>query len=366
MPIDATEILSHQRSNENLVLPQKHGNKPLLRVNRRSLTRYSHVALFALLVVLPTYLFTQPPQTQHPGMVHLKGGEFWMGSNEPMFPDAQPVHRVRVNPFWIDSTEVTNAQFARFVAATGYVTLAEQPLEPKKFSGLDRSERVPASAVFNAPSNVVSLDDATRWWRMVAGANWRHPEGPRSSIAARMNHPVVHIAYSDALAYARWASKRLPTEAEWEFAARGGRDRQTFVWGEDFRRGDQYQANTYQGNFPNRNSAADGFVGTSPVKTFRPNGYGLYDMAGNVWEWVADWYQSNYYDTLVRRSALAVDPEGPPSGDDPDEPGVPKRVQKGGSYLCTDDYCARYRPGARGRGDPDSPASHLGFRLAAD
>ena len=322
--------------------------------------------LFALLVALPALLLARPSHAQHPGMVHLAGGEFWMGSNELAFPDAQPVHRVRVNAFWIDITEVTNAQFARFVAATGFVTLAEKSLDSTKFPVLANSERLPASAVFNAPSNVVSLDDATQWWRLVPGANWRCPEGLGSSIAARTNHPVVHIAYSDAVAYARWAGKRLPTEAEWEFAARGGRDRQTFVWDEQFRLGEKYQANTFQGNFPNHNSAADGFVGTSPVKAFAPNGYGLYDMAGNVWEWVADWYQRDYYISIVRRGALAVNPQGPPTGDDPEEPGVPKRVQKGGSFLCTDDHCARYRPGARGHGDPDSPASHLGFRLAAD
>ncbi len=299
-------------------------------------------------------------------MVFIRGGEFTMGSDEPMFVDARPLHRVRVKSFWIDATEVTNAQFERFVQATGYRTVAERPLDPKDFPGVPAADLLPGSAVFSAPDRAVPLDDAARWWRYVPGANWRHPEGPASSIARRSDHPVVHIAYDDARAYAKWAGKRLPTEAEWEFAARGGLDAQEFVWGARFRPGGKYMANTFQGRFPNGNSVADGYAATSPVKAFAPNGLGIYGAAGNVWEWVADWYRPDYYLQLARSGRLVVNPQGPASGDDPEEPGVPKRVQKGGSFLCTDDYCARYRPGARGKGEPGSSANHIGFRLVRD
>jgi formylglycine-generating enzyme required for sulfatase activity len=297
-------------------------------------------------------------------MVRISGGEFWMG--DVLFDDAQPIHRVRVHDFWIDSTEVTNAQFARFVAATGYRTVAERPLDAREFRGVAADKRVPSSAVFAAPATAVSLDDPVRWWRMIPGASWRHPEGPASSIKTRMDHPVVHIAYEDAQAYARWARKRLLTEAEWEYAARGGQDRKPFVWGDEFRPQGRYMANTYQGHFPDHNTAADGFRATSPVKAFPPNGYGLYGMAGNAWEWVADWYRPDYYRTLASSGPLSIDPQGPPGGADPDDPGAPRRVQKGGSFLCTDEYCGRYRPGARGQGEPGSSGNHIGFRLAAD
>ncbi len=299
-------------------------------------------------------------------MVFIRGGEFTMGSDEPMFVDARPLHRVRVKLFWIDATEVTNAQFERFVKATGYRTVAERPLDPKDFPGVPAAELLPGSAVFSAPDRAVPLDDAARWWRYVPGANWRYPEGPASSIARRSDHPVVHIAYDDALAYAKWTGKRLPTEAEWEFAARGGLDAQEFVWGAQFRPGGKYMANTFQGRFPEGNSVADGYAATSPVKAFPPNGLGIYGAAGNVWEWVADWYRPDYYAELARSGRLVVNPQGPANGDDPEEPGVPKRVQKGGSFLCTDDYCARYRPGARGKGEPASSANHIGFRLVRD
>jgi formylglycine-generating enzyme required for sulfatase activity len=204
------------------------------------------------------------------------------------------------------------------------------------------------------------------WWRYVPGASWRAPEGPGSSIARRADHPVVHIAYDDALAYARWSGKRLPTEAEWEYAARGGLDAKEFVWGDEFRPAGRFRANTFQGRFPDSNSIADGHAATSPVRAFSPNGYGLYGVAGNVWEWVADWYRPDYYAQLVARSRVSFDPRGPERSFDPDEPGVAKRVQKGGSFLCSDDYCARYRPGARGKGEPGSSANHIGFRLVRD
>jgi formylglycine-generating enzyme required for sulfatase activity len=221
-------------------------------------------------------------------MVFIRGGDFTMGSEEAMFSDAQPRHRVRLNSFWIDATEVSNAEFARFVKATGYRTIAEQPLDPKQFPGVPHSKLVPGSLVFAPPSNSVPLNNEAAWWRYVPGANWNHPEGPGSSIEQRMDHPVVHIAYDDALAYAQWADKRLPTEAEWEFAARGGRDSQEYVWGKSFLANGLHMANTFQGSFPDGGSAQDGYAGTSPVKAFPPNGYGLYGVAGNVWEWVAD------------------------------------------------------------------------------
>jgi formylglycine-generating enzyme len=301
------------------------------------------------------------------GMVFVPGGEFSMGSEDPVFADAQPVHRVRVNSFWIDATEVTNAQFKRFVDATGYLTVAERPLDPKQYPGVPAASLLPGSAVFAPPDRGGgSLDDARRWWAYVPRANWRHPEGPDSSIGTRMDHPVVHIAYDDALAYARWVGKRLPTEAEWELAARGGLDAKEYAWGEEFRPHGTYMANTFQGQFPGNDSKADGYAGTSPVKAFRPNGFGIYGVAGNVWEWVADWYRPTYYQELVAAGQVAVNPRGPLTSDDPNEPGVPKRVQKGGSFLCSDEYCARYRPGARGKGEPGSSANNVGFRLVRD
>jgi formylglycine-generating enzyme required for sulfatase activity len=301
-------------------------------------------------------------------MVYIPGGEFWMGlaDEDAAFADAKPVHRVRVRGFWIDRTEVTNAEFARFVAATGYLTIAERRLDPREFPGVPREQLRPAAAVFSAPKESVDLNDAGQWWRLVPGANWRHPEGPGSSIAKRMDHPVVQIAYDDALAYAKWARKRLPTEAEWEYAARGGLDRKPYAWGDMFAPNGKYMANSFQGRFPDRNSGADGHIATSPVGAYPPNKFGLYGVAGNVWEWVADWYRADYYAQLVKAGSVSVDPQGPATSFDPEELGVAKRVQKGGSFLCTDDYCGRYRPGARGKGEPNSPANHIGFRLVAD
>ncbi len=296
------------------------------------------------------------------GMVRLAGGEFWMGLDDPAFPDAGPVHRVRVSPFWIDATEVTNAQFAAFVRATGYVTLAERRPRAEDFPGVPADRLVAGSAVFTPPRQAVPLHNPMQWWRYVPGAHWRRPEGAGSSIAGREHHPVVHMAYDDAAAYAAWAGKRLPTEAEWEFAARGGLDRKRFVWGAEVLPGGHHAANTFQGHFPHANSAADGFAATSPVTAFPANRFGLYGMSGNAWEWVADWYRPDYYTTLAA-SGPAVDPKGPASSRDPDEPGVPKRVQKGGSFLCTDEYCGRYLPGTRGKGEPSTGASHVGFRL---
>ena len=297
-------------------------------------------------------------------MVWIPGGEFAMGSEH--FPDARPVHRVSVDGFWMDVTEVTNADWKRFVDATGYVTVAERVPRAEDYPGAKPENLVAGSVVFAPPSGPVPLDNHLRWWSYVAGASWRHPEGPDSSIDGRMDHPVVQVAWEDVLAYAKWAGKRLPTEAEWEFAARGGLDGKDYTWGDDFRPGGKYMANTFQGHFPDKNTGEDGFLATAPVKAFKPNGYGLYGMAGNVWEWVTDWYRPDYYARLAEAGGVAHEPKGPPDSMDPSQPGVAKRVQKGGSFLCTDQYCARYMPGGRGKGEPDTGTNHTGFRCVRD
>ena len=299
-----------------------------------------------------------------PGMVWVPGGEFHMGSDAPPFDDARPVHRVHVDGFWMDATEVTNEQFARFVDATGYVTVAERKPDPGDFPGAPPDKLVPGSVVFSPPGGAVPLDDFRRWWAYVPGASWRHPEGPGSNLDGRGRHPVVHVAWADAQAYAAWAGKRLPTEAEWEFAARGGLDRQPFVWGSEFRPAGRFMANSFQGRFPDRAEPEDGFAAAAPAGSFPPNGYGLHDVAGNVWEWCADWYRD---DAFARQAAgagtgIARNPQGPATSRDPGEPGVPKRVIKGGSMLCSDQYCSRYMPGGRGKHEPDTGSSHVGFR----
>ncbi len=281
---------------------------------------------------------------------------------EPM-PDALPIHRVRVRGFWMDRTEVTNAEFARFVEATGYVTVAERPLDAKEFPHLGPDERAPGSLVFTAPPDRVPLDDPRQWWRFVRGASWRHPEGPGSNLNGRENHPVVHIAFEDAERYASWAGKRLPTEAEWECAARGGHERWPYVWGRELTPGGRWMANIWEGHFPYQNTAADGFVGTAPAAAFPANAFGLFDMAGNVWEWCSDWYRPDYY-TSIAPHGVADNPTGPADSFDPLEPGLPKRVQRGGSFLCTAEYCTRYAVGSRGKGEPRTSSNHVGFRCA--
>jgi formylglycine-generating enzyme required for sulfatase activity len=272
-----------------------------------------------------------------------------------------------VNGFWMDETEVTNAQFRVFVEATGYVTTAEKkpvweelrkqlpPGTPKP----PESKLVPGSAVFTPPKGKVNLKDFSQWWQWTPGACWKHPEGPDSDLRGRDDHPVVHVSWDDAIAYAGWAGKRLPTEAEWEFAARGGLDGKPYVWGDE--PPDPTRANLWQGEFPHKNTAEDGFERSAPVKSYPPNGYGLYDMAGNVWEWCADWYQRDLYAQRAGKGVIE-DPKGPDSTVDTQRPFTPQRVQRGGSFLCNDSYCSRYRPSARHGCSPDTGMSHVGFR----
>jgi formylglycine-generating enzyme required for sulfatase activity len=302
-----------------------------------------------------------PPGSAPDGMVWIPGGTFWMGCDDCEMPDTQPVHLVTVDGFWMDTTPVTNAEFARFVKVTGYLTIAERKPDAKDYPGVDPSKLVAGSAVFSPPSNDVPLTDITQWWKYVPGASWKHPEGPGSSIEGRENHPAVQIAWEDAAEYAKWAAKRLPTEAEFEFAARGGLDRSRYAWGDELKPGGQWAANIFQGVFPSRDRGEDGYVRTSPVTAFNSNGFGLYDVGGNVWQWCADWYRPDYFATLAA-NGLARNPQGPPDSYDPQEPSARKRVQKGGSFLCSDRYCSRYLVGSRGRGAIDSGGSNTGFR----
>jgi formylglycine-generating enzyme required for sulfatase activity len=316
-------------------------------------------------------LFKGGPTGDPPGMVWIPGGEFTMGTDaEPGWPDERPAHRVRVRGFWMDETDVTNAQFRRFVEATGYVTTAEKPVDAEEVlrqspPGTPRPSPemlVPAALVFRPTAGPVKdLRDFSQWWRLTPGANWRHPEGPDSTIDGRDDHPVVQVSWHDAVAYAKWAGKRLPTEAEWEFAARGGLEGKTHAWGNEPFSEEKPQCNCWQGEFPWKNTARDGYAGTSPVKAFPPNGYGLYDMAGNVWQWCSDWYDARLYS---RRAGQGVidNPTGPERSFDPRAPYAPSRCQKGGSFLCHPSYCWRYRPGARHGCTPDTGMSHVGFR----
>ncbi len=283
-----------------------------------------------------------------------------------MTGDARPIHRVVVDGFWMDATEVTNAQFAEFVKATGYVTIAERPLDPADFPGAPRELLVPGSTLFVSPRQPVGLDDARQWWQYVAGTNWRHPDGPASDLRGRERHPVVHVAFADAEAYAEWAHRRLPTEAEWEFAARGGVAGALYAWGgDDLSPNGVHRANIHQGSFPMRDEGLDGFAGVAPVASYPANAYGLYDVAGNVWEWVSDWYRPDYYATLAAAGSAAVNPKGPADSFDPAEPDAKKRVQRGGSFLCTEQYCTRYLVGTRGKGEVSTGSNHVGFRTVA-
>lgn len=323
------------------------------------------VGAFAASYLLFTYgpgLLKEAPSADPPGMVWVPGGAFQRGSDNPRMRDARPTHQVAVDGFWMDQTAVTNEQFARFVEATGYVTVAERTPQAKDFPGAPPEKLVAGAVVFTPTDGPVPLDNHLRWWRYVQGASWRHPEGPQSNLQGRDKYPVVQVAWDDAVAYAKWAGKCLPTEAEFEFAARGGFDGKRYAWGDEFQPGGKHMANTWQGQFPYQNTAEDGFHGAAPVGSFPANGYGLYDMAGNVWEWCSDWYRHDYYDQLAAKPQPVRNPQGPTDSYDPSEPGTAKRVMRGGSYLCTDQYCTAYEVGARGKGDPDSGTNHVGFR----
>jgi formylglycine-generating enzyme len=295
------------------------------------------------------------------GMVWVPGGTFWMGCDTCDMPDAAPAHLVTVDGFWMGKTPITSAQFEKFVKATNYKTIAERKPDPKDFPGAPAEKLVPGCGVFIPPPHDAPLNNPLAWWRYVPGANWKNPEGPGSSIKGREDHPAVHIAWEDAMAYAKWAGKRLPTEAEFEFAARGGLDRKRYSWGDELKPGGKWMSNVYQGNFPSKNTVEDGYVATSPVNAFPPNNFGLYDMAGNVWQWCSDWYRPDYFQD-VSAQGVVKNPKGPDGSFDPQEPNIPKRVQKSGSFVCSDRYCERYLVGSRGKGAVDSGASNVGFR----
>jgi formylglycine-generating enzyme len=313
-----------------------------------------------------------PVKADRAGMVFVPGGEFTMGSDRH-YPEEAPAHRAAVDGFLIDARPVTNDDFAAFVAATGHVTLAERAPDPADYPGADPALLVPASAVFTPPNHPVRLDDPYQWWFSTPGADWRHPRGPGSGLAGLGGHPVVHVGWADAAAYAAWAGRDLPTEAEWEFAARGGSDGTEFAWGTELTVHGGHMANTWQGRFPLRNDEEDGYYWTSPVGAYPPNGYGLYDMIGNVWEWTADWWSTSHR-SIAHRSTVTGACCGPalnPAGGRrelsvdigaPLATRVPRKVIKGGSYLCAPNYCRRYRPPARQPQAIDTTTGHVGFR----
>jgi formylglycine-generating enzyme len=354
--------------------------------DRGTLTRCAVIALVPLLAASLSLEGSSPPPAggsklsgddpgeavAPPGMVWIAGGEFTMGGEDPLArPEESPRHRVRVDGFWIDATEVTNAEFRRFVEATGYVTMAERPVAWEELSRQlppgtprppDEALR-PGSPVFTPPRRPVGTSDPGRWWVWTIGANWRHPEGPGSSIEGRDRYPVVHVSRADALAYCAWAGKRLPTEAEWEYAARGGLEEKVNVWGDEPI--DPMRANTWQGRFPHENLKEDRFALLAPVASFPPNGYGLFDMAGNVWEWCSDRYRADEYARRVQaagKKGVTVNPRGP----DTPPAATDRYVHRGGSFLCNDSYCASYRPSARMASTADTSLQHVGFRCVKD
>jgi formylglycine-generating enzyme required for sulfatase activity len=299
------------------------------------------------------------------GMIFVPSGTFRMGSDQH-YPEEAPAHRVSVDGFWMDRAPVTNREFRKFVNATGYVTFAEIPPDPKDYPGALPNMLKAASLVFEPPKGPVDLHNWASWWTFKRGANWRRPYGPRSSISGLDDHPVVHVAYRDAQAYAKWGGKELPTEAEWEFAARGGLDGAEFAWGEEFTPDGRHMANTWQGEFPRENLRLDGYERTSPASAFPPNGYGLYDMIGNVWEWTTDWWSFKHEADAPKACCVPQNPRGgrEESSYDPSQPNIkiPRKVLKGGSHLCAPNYCRRYRPAARHAEAVDTSTSHVGFR----
>ena len=311
--------------------------------------------------------------TSHAGMVWIPAGTYTMGAADGEGrPNEYPQHKVQLDGFWMDATEVTNGQFQQFVQATGYITTAEKApdwneLKKQLPPGTPKppdSVLVAASLVFTPPDHAVPLNDPAQWWRWQKGADWRHPNGPGSSIEGKDNEPVVQVSWYDAVAYCKWAGKRLPTEAEWEYAARGVLSNQPYPWGSEGVESGRPKANTWQGQFPNANTNWDHYLKAAPVKSFAPNGYGLYDMAGNVWEWCNDWYDADYYASL--KDKTAINPQGPAQSHDPMEPTVPKKVVRGGSFLCNASYCKGYRVSARMMSSPDTGLEHTGFRCVSN
>jgi formylglycine-generating enzyme required for sulfatase activity len=298
-------------------------------------------------------------------VVEIPGGVFYMGSDKH-YPEEAPVHRVKVDTFFIDRTPVTNRQFKTFVRETGYVTLAEKVPDSRDYPGALPHMLYAGSLVFLSPPHINNLQDWSQWWSFMKGADWRHPYGPKSNINTVDHHPVVHVAYEDALAYAKWVGKDLPTEAEWEFAARGGLERADYAWGDEFTPGGKHMANTWQGEFPRQNMCDDGFDRTSPVTAFPPNGYGVHDMIGNVWEWTSDWFSPKHEADAPKTCCIPENPRGGREADSYDacQPNIkiPRRVLKGGSHLCAPNYCRRYRPAARHAEPVDTSTSHVGFR----
>jgi sulfatase modifying factor 1 len=343
-----------------------------LYISFHTTTAHAEHAAFLKVEFGPTIPNAAVPLAQSPkGMVWIPGGEFSMGAQKPpdvnevgmhAMADSTPIHRVYVDGFYMDKTDVTNREFAQFVKATGYVTVAERTPRPEDYPDARPENLVAGSVVFSPPDHPVPLNNHYLWWNYIHGANWRHPLGPKSDIKRKENYPAVQVAYEDAAAYAKWAGKRLPTEAEWEFAARGGLAGKPFVWGDEFRPNGKWMANTHQGHFPVQDTGEDGYIGIAPVAQFPPNGYGLYDMAGNVWQWISDWYRPDYYSQLAAAGEVARNPQGPDSPYDPSEPGEKKKVHRGGSFLCTDQYCSRYVIGTRGKGEISTGTNHLGFR----
>lgn len=331
-------------------------------------TRRTIVAILTVLAAGSFWAWSAFSTSKPSQMVWIAGGKFVMGSSDGQ-EDERPVHEVELDGFWMDTTEVTNAEFKRFADATGYLTIAERQPKREDFEGLvddvsviKEEDLVPSSICFNPNFDRATLrKDFPNWpyqvWMLKKGASWRHPNGPDSSIEDKLDHPVVHTSWTDAVAYCEWAGKRLPTEAEWEFATRGGLNGQTYPWGEDPQEGERWRLNIWQGKFPELHNVSDGFEFTAPVKQFAANAFGLYDTSGNVWEWCSDWYQPGYYRESPRRN-----PHGPSESFDPNEPGMPKRVQRGGSFLCNADYCLGYRCAARMKGEPSSGTFHCGFR----
>jgi sulfatase modifying factor 1 len=319
-----------------------------------------------------TWLRAEAEQSDRPlehsrtgDMVQIPGGTFLMGSDNH-YPEEAPVHRVTVDAYWIDRTPVTNREFKEFVRATDHVTTAQLPPDPKEYPGALPRMLYAGSLVFAPPQRPVDLRDWSQWWSFMKGADWRHPYGPKSNINVLDNHPVVHVSYADAMAYAKWAGKDLPTEAEWEFGARGGLDGAEYAWGDDFTPGGRHMANTWQGSFPVQNLNEDGLERTSPVAAFPPNGYGLHDMIGNVWEWTSDWYSAGHEADAPKACCIPRNPRGADEAGshDPRQPTIkiPRKVLKGGSHLCAPNYCRRYRPAARHAEPIDTSTSHVGFR----